>query len=208
MVRCRRAIPLRKLPREDTNYTNYPLNLLGLFDLIAIFPFWIGFVVPKQCLGFVRTLRVLRLLKFFRYSRNLQLTFIKFYRAYHNIKVIAFSIGIIWLFFAVACLKLEYSSQPENFESLLDAAWFTIVTGTTVGYGDIYPISLPGKIFVGLMLVPIIATIGASIAAVSTAFDKVQAEEDDPNVDPIMLFKKEQNRIKQIKKLNYNSIKD
>jgi voltage-gated potassium channel len=205
IIRCRRASSLMIdnicKPEED-HRTYYPFNLLGAFDFIAIFPFWIGFFLPSQFLGLVRTLRILRLLKFFRYSRSLQLTFIKFYRAYHNVKSIAFSIGIVWLFFAVVCLQLEYSKQPENFGSLFDAAWFTIVTGTTVGYGDISPISIPGKIFVGLMLVPIIATIGASIAAVNAAFDKVQAEEDDPSIDPLEIFKKERDRLKRIKKID------
>ena len=212
IARCWRAASQRKcIPHaayragqeeEDPRYTPYPFGPLGFFDFIAIFPFWIGFFVPGSWLGLIRTLRILRLLKFFRYSRSLQLTFVKFYRAYHNIKGIAFSVGIIWLFFAVVCLQLEYHIQPENFGSLLDAAWFTIVTGTTVGYGDISPISLPGKIFVGLMLVPIIATIGASIAAVNTAFDQVQAEEDDPSVDPLEVFKKERSRLKRIKELD------
>lgn len=191
----------RRLRTGDPRY-RYPFTLLGVFDFIAIFPFWIGFFVPTSWLGLIRTLRILRLLKFFRYSRSLQLTLIKFYRAYHNIKGIAFSVGIIWLFFAVVCLKLEYNSQPENFGSLFDAVWFTIVTGTTVGYGDSFPVSLPGKIFVGLMLVPIIATIGASIAAVNAAFDKVQAEEDDPSIDPLEVFNKERDRLKHIKELN------
>lgn len=202
ILRFIKGIPRWKLSKDDPRYARYPFSLLGVFDFIAIFPFWIGFFVPASWLGFIRTMRILRLLKFFRYSRSLQLTLIKFYRAYHNLKGIGFSIGIIWLFFAVMCLKLEQITQPENFNSLLDAAWFTIVTGTTVGYGDMFPIGTPGKIFVGLMLVPIIATIGACIAAVTAAFDQVQAEEDDPNVDPLTVFRQERLRQKRIKQLD------
>lgn len=182
--------------------TKYPFTMLGLIDFIAIFPFWVGFFVPAQYLGIVRVLRILRLLKFFRYSRDLQLTALKFYKAYHNIKGIAFSVCIIWLVFAVVCLKLEQDAQPEKFGSLLDTAWFTIVTGTTVGYGDRSPETPWGKLFVGLMLVPVIATIGASISAMNAAFDSIQKAADDPNMDPAKLWEEERRHRRELRQAN------
>jgi voltage-gated potassium channel len=119
---------------------------------------------------------------FFRYSRTLQLTALKFYRAYHNMKGIAFSLGVFWVFFSVLALSVE---QLEEFSSLLDAAWFTIVTATTVGYGDMYPVRVWGKLFVGLMLVPVISMMGMAFAAFANACDTVQELEDAPDVDPI-----------------------
>lgn len=182
--------------------TKYPFTILGFIDTIAIVPFWLGFFVPAGWLGVIRVLRILRLLKFFRYSRDLQLTALKFYRAYYNIRGIAFSVGIIWLLFAVMCLKLEQEAQPEKFGSLLDTAWFTIVTGTTVGYGDRSPETMWGKLFVGLMLIPIIATIGASISAMNAAFDAIQKEAEDPNVDPAVLFEAERERRRKLRDAN------
>lgn len=181
---------------------NYPINIWGVIDIIAVVPFWVGFFCPVEYLGLVRTLRILRAFKFFRYSRELQLTALKFYRAYHNLKGIFFSIGVIWLFFAVVCLQLEYKDQPDKFGSLLDAAWFTIVTGTTVGYGDMSPITMWGKVFVGLMLVPIIGSIGLSISAFTDACNSVQALEDDPNIDPIEEWKKERDRMKRRRRMD------
>jgi len=180
--------------------TSYPFNVWGLIDFIAILPFWVGFICPVQYLGIVRTLRILRALKFFRYSRELQLTALKYYRAYHNLKGMFFSIGIMWLFFAVACLELERKEQPEDFGSLLDVAWFTIVTGSTVGYGDMSPVTMWGKIFVGLMLIPVIGSIGMAISAFSDACNTVQQLEDDPTIDPIAEWKKERERMKARKK--------
>lgn len=181
--------------------TTYPFNFWGFIDAVAVIPFWIGFICPVEYLGIVRTLRILRALKFFRYSRGLQLTALKFYRAYHNLKGLVFSVGIVWLFFAIACLELERKEQPESFGSLLDVAWFTVVTGTTVGYGDASPVTIYGKIFVGVMLVPIIGSIGMAISAFSNACDSVQALEDDPSIDPIAEWKKERKRIKERRKL-------
>lgn len=181
----------------DAPNTSYPFNVWGLIDLLCVAPFWISFFVPVEMLGMVGVFRILRLLKFFRYSRTLQLTALKFYRAYHNLKGIAFSIGIAWLFFAVVCLNLEHKEQPDKFGSLLDGAWFTIVTATTVGYGDTYPTGLWGKVFVGLMLVPVISTMGMAFSAFSNACDSVQNLEDDPNIDPIEEWQKERERIKK-----------
>ena len=98
--------------------------------------------------------------------------------------------------------ELEQQAQPDKFGSLLDVAWFTIVTGTTVGYGDVSPSTFFGKIFVGLMLVPIIGSIGMAISAFSNACDTVQDLEDDPNVDPLEEWTKERERIRERRKLN------
>lgn len=181
---------------RDAPDTSYPLNVWGAIDLICIFPFWVGFFVPVSILGIIRSFRIFRLLKFFRYSRTLQLTALKFYRAYHNMKGIAFSIGVVWLFFAVVCLNLEYKEQPDKFGSLLDGAWFTVVTATTVGYGDASPTGLWGKLFVGVMLVPIISTMGMAFSAFANACDSVQELEDDPEIDPILEWKKERKRMR------------
>lgn len=180
--------------------TCYPFNIWGVIDFIAIVPFWVGFICPIEYLGLVRTLRILRALKFFRYSRGLQLTALKLYRAYHNLKGLGFSIAILWMFFAIVCLELEREAQPEKFGNLLEVAWFTIVTGTTVGYGDTSPDTFFGKVFVGLMLVPIIGSIGMAISAFSNACDAVQALEDDPNIDPLKEWTKERQKMKERRK--------
>lgn len=178
----------------------YPLNIWGLIDVVCVAPFWVGFLVPASMLGIVRSFRILRLLKFYRYSRTLQLTALKFYRAYHNLKGIAFALGIVWLFFAVVCLNLEHEAQPDKFGSLLDAAWFTVVTATTVGYGDASPTTLWGKLFVALMLVPIISTMGMAFSAFANACDTVQELEDDPDIDPLEEWRRERERVKERKK--------
>ena len=183
---------------------SYPFNVWGAIDLICVLPFWIGFFVPFETLGIIRTFRILRLLKLFRYSRNLQLTALKFYRAYHNLKGTLFALGVVWLFFAVVTLNLEHPEQSEKFGSLLDGAWFTIVTATTVGYGDASPTSVWGKVFVGLMLIPMVSTMGMAFAAFANASTTVQELEDDPEIDPIEEWKKERERMKRRKAANRN----
>jgi voltage-gated potassium channel len=186
----------------DQQRFSYPFTVWGAIDLACVLPFWLGFVVPTSFLGLIRAFRILRLLKFFRYSRTLQLTALKFYRAYHNLKGLGFSLGIIWLFFAVVCINLENAEQPDNFGSLLDGIWFTIVTATTVGYGDISPVGTLGKLFVGVMLVPIISTMGLAFSAFANACETVQTLEDDPAIDPIEEWRKERERMRRRREAN------
>ncbi|MDG2220369.1 MAG: ion transporter [Rubripirellula sp.] len=194
---------LRSNPRfYNAPTTSYPFNAWGAIDLLSFAPFWVGLFLPISFSGVIRSFRILRLLKFFRYSRTLQLTALKFYRAYHNLKGMAFSIAIVWLFFTAICLDLEHKAQPDKFGSLLDGAWFTIVTATTVGYGDASPVGVWGKLFVGAMLIPIISTMGMAFSAFSTACDTVQAIEDDPDVDPLNEWQKERERMRKRKKAN------
>lgn len=84
----------------------YPITAFGIVDLIAIVPFWIGFLpVVDPYLGIVRTLRVLRMLKFFRYSRDLQLMALGFYRAYFNLKPLLIATLMVFLFTAFCAVR-------------------------------------------------------------------------------------------------------
>jgi len=66
---------------QDEYGWHYPPSAIGIIDFISIAPFWISFFLPADWLQLVRTLRVFQLLKFFRYSRSLQLVALGFYRA-------------------------------------------------------------------------------------------------------------------------------
>jgi voltage-gated potassium channel len=126
----------------------YPMTAFGVIDLIAILPFWIGFIpFFGPHLHLVRTLRVMRMLKFFRYNRSLQLVALSFYRAWWNLKPLLFTTGMIILFSMFALYEVEGHEQPE-FRNLFTVAWFLEVTGTTVGYGDLSPQTTAGKLIV------------------------------------------------------------
>jgi voltage-gated potassium channel len=163
----------------------YPLTALGLIDLLAIFPFWIGFFVPAEWLGIVRSLRVLRLFKFFRYSRGLQLVAIGFRRAFDQIKYLCFPVVIAILFSTVAMYEAEHAAQPKAFESLFDAFWFTMVTATTVGYGDISPTTVIGKVIAMVTFVSVLSLFAGFIGVIGSALSKILDEEVDPTVDPV-----------------------
>lgn len=168
----------------------YPRTALGIIDLMSILPFWIGFIpFFGPYLHLVRTLRVVRLLKFFRYNRSLQLVALGFYRAWFNLRPLLFMTGIIVLFTMFALYEVEGPEQKE-FRDLFTVSWFLEVTATTVGYGDLSPESPAGKIIVMLFMIAGLAVVMACFSAITSAFDQVFAEEADPEIDPFKEFTK------------------
>lgn len=120
---------------------------MALIDLFAILPFFLPLLIPID-LRFIRALRLLRifrLLKLGRYSYALSLLS----RSLQNIKeVIAvafFALVIILILASSMMFYIENEAQPEKFSSIPDTMWWAIATLTTVGYGDIYPITPLGK---------------------------------------------------------------
>lgn len=183
----------------------YPTSAFGFIDLIAIAPFWVGFLpIISPYLHLVRTLRVLRLLKFFRYSRDLQLMSLAFYRAYFNLKPLIFTTVMVLLFTMFALYEIEGPYQ-EEFRNLFTIGWFLEVTATTVGYGDLSPQTIAGKIVVMCFMIVGLAIFMACFSAITSAFDKVFAEEADPNIDPLAEFAKVREERRQIEELDKNT---
>ncbi|MFL2748725.1 MAG: ion transporter [bacterium] len=141
----------------------YFFTPMALIDLLVIAPFFVSlFVADSRILRLLRLLRILRLLEGFRYSKSLN----------KLIKVIETrSNDLISSIFLLLCLLIitstgiyftESNAQPDKFGSILSSMWWSVATLTTVGYGDVYPITSLGKFFgslpaifgVGLFAIP------------------------------------------------------
>lgn len=179
---------------QDHYGWHYPHSAMGLVDLVSIIPFWAGFILSPQWMQLVRALRVFRLLKFFRYSRSLQLVALGFYRAAPALQPLCFSMSIIGLFCTVAVYEAERGAQPDKFRNLFDAMYFTMVTVATVGYGDITPVTAIGRIVVMFTFVTGLALFAGILGVMGSSFFKVMEEEIDPSIDPIEEFRKERER--------------
>ena len=179
---------------QDQHGWHYPHSALGIIDLVSIAPFWIGFFLPIEWLHLVRTFRVFRLLKFFRYSRSLQLVALGFYRAVPALRPLCFSMTVIGLFCTVAVFETEHPAQPGKFGNLFDAVYFTMVTVATVGHGDLCPVTPLGRIIVMFTFVSGLALFAGILGVLGSSFFKVMEEEIDPNIDPLEEFRKERER--------------
>lgn len=151
----------------------YIFSFYGIIDLIAILPFYLTSVLELTSLRVFRIFRIFRLFKLVRYNRALS----RFSIAFNIIKeelVLFLILTFIFLYIASAGIYyFEHDAQPEYFSSIIDSGWWAAVTLTTVGYGDVYPVTGAGKIFtlfilllgVGIITIPA----GLLASALSTA---------------------------------------
>jgi voltage-gated potassium channel len=138
-------------------------SFFGIIDLLAILPFYLSFGVDLRSLRALRFLRLFRVLKLVRYNRAMNHFTRAIKSAKEEIFLFIFITLILIYFAAVGIYYFENQAQPEHFSSIFDSLWWAIITLTTVGYGDVYPITVGGKIFTFLILM-----IGLGIVAIPT----------------------------------------
>ncbi|GGG41858.1 ion transporter [Bizionia arctica] len=138
-------------------------SFYGIIDLLAFLPFYLSFGVDLRSLRALRFLRLFRILKLVRYNRAMNHFASAIKSAKEEIFLFLFITVILIYFAAVGIYYFENKAQPENFASIFDSLWWAIVTLTTVGYGDVYPITVGGKVFTFFILL-----IGLGIVAIPT----------------------------------------
>ena len=138
-------------------------SFFGLIDLIAILPFYLTLGMDLKSLRAIRLFRILRLFKFLRYGNIME----KIKKSFNSIKreLFLFTLATLMLlyFSSIGIYYFENEAQPEVFASIFDAMWWSVATLTTVGYGDVYPITSGGKIFAS-----VIVFIGLGLVAIPT----------------------------------------
>ena len=138
-------------------------SFFGIIDLLAILPFYLSFGVDLRSLRALRFLRLFRILKLVRYNRAMIHFTSAIKSAKEEILLFLFITLILIYFSSVGIYYFENEAQPEHFSSIFDSLWWAIVTLTTVGYGDVYPITVGGKVFTFFILL-----IGLGIVAIPT----------------------------------------
>ena len=151
---------------EDPRYQDsahprlsYMLSPMALIDLLAILPFYLGFFV-KMDLRFLRVLRLLRILKLTRYSSAMSMLLDVFREEANSFFAGFFILAVLLVLAASGAYLAEHQIQPEKFGSIPAAMWWAMATLTTVGYGDVTPITPAGQIFGSL-----VAVVGIGMAA-------------------------------------------
>ncbi len=130
----------------------YGLTPLSLIDLVSILPFFTVLLFPGlSFINLIRLLRLLRLLKMSRYSHSVRTMGAVLYAKKEELIATAFAVFILLIFASSVMYFVEHEAHPKAFGSILDSMWWGVVTLTTVGYGDIYPITPLGK-FLGAIL--------------------------------------------------------
>jgi voltage-gated potassium channel len=126
---------------------------LALIDLLAILPFYLPMIIPID-LRFIRVLRLFRLfrlLKLGRYSRSLRTLGNVMKEKKEELIMTVFAVLILLVIASSLMYFIENKAQPTQFSSIPASMWWGVSTLTTVGYGDIYPITPAGK-FLGAII--------------------------------------------------------
>ena len=147
----------------------YLFTPLALVDLIAILPFYLSFYIALD-LRFLRGLRLLRLFKLARYSPALSALLDVIRKEAEALLAALFVLLILLVMSAAGIYILENEIQPDTFGSIPGAMWWAIVTLTTLGYGDVVPVTTGGKIFGGLIGLLGIGMIALPAAIMASGF--------------------------------------
>lgn len=163
--------PLRDVPvwRARLSYAAYPSVLI---DLLAIVPFYLAFFGPPD----LQVLLILRLARFFklaRYSPGMR-SLLEAVRAERRALLACLVIlGGLMIVAAAVMHVVEGAAQPDKFGSIPEAMYWAIITLTTVGYGDIHPVTNAGKLVAGFTAVMGLVMLSLPVGIIATAFAEV-----------------------------------
>lgn len=156
-------------------------SFFGLIDLFAILPFYLSFGLDLRSLRVLRMFRLFRLLKLVRYNRAMR-HFAKAMLLAKEQIILFMGVTLVLIYFAaIGIYYFENEAQPEHFSSIFDSLWWSIVTLTTVGYGDVYPITVGGRIFTFFILLIGLGIVAIPTGIISSSLTKVvepDAEEE------------------------------
>jgi voltage-gated potassium channel len=156
----------------------FVFSFFGIVDLLSILPFYLASGVDLRSIRAFRLLRLFRAFKLLRYSKAIR----RFHRALRIAREELVLYGLVTLlllyFSAVGIYYCENEAQPAAFSSVFDAMWWATCTLTTVGYGDVYPITAGGRIFTFFVLLIGLGIVAVPAGLVASALSKAREMED------------------------------
>ena len=145
-----------KLKKGAVSFVRYPFTFMALVDLLCILSSFRVVSSGMKVLKFLRMFRALRAFKFFRYSRSISIIVNVVKRQKVPLLAVC-SLAVAYIFIAA---MIVFNVEPDTFENFFDALYWSTISLTTLGYGDIYPVSVAGR------LVTMISTIvGMAVVA-------------------------------------------
>ena len=139
---------------------------------MAILPFFLSSGIDLRSIRIFRLMRLFRILKLFKYSDALR----RLSTAFKSIRseLVIFTVATLFLLnvSAVGIYYFENPAQPEEFKSIFHSLWWSVTTLTTVGYGDMYPVTFGGKIFATLIVYIGIGMVAVPTGLLASAFSE------------------------------------
>ena len=162
---------------------DYSFSFYGIIDFAAILPFYLALLGAEGAMlrsfRALRLLRIFRLLKIVRYNRAVDRLLKALSESKEEFTLFFFTTLILLFISAAGIYYFEHPEQPEKFSSILHSLWWAVVTLTTVGYGDVYPITLGGRVFTFIILLIGLGVVAAPAGLIASALSRVREAESD-----------------------------
>jgi voltage-gated potassium channel len=154
-------------------------SFYGIIDFLSILPFYITTGVDLRSL---RAFRLLRLFKLFRYTKSIRRMRQALHLAREELMMFTALALILLYLSATGIYYFEQEAQPEKFSSVFQSLWWAICTLTTVGYGDIYPITAGGKVFTFIILMIGLGMVSIPAGIVASSISKAREMEKEDSM--------------------------
>jgi len=144
-----------KFPSSKNPFLRYVFSFIGMIDLFATLPFFLPFVatIDLRVLRILRMFRLLRILKLTRYNNAFRLIVKVFRNQKEKLGITIFFMGIMFLLASSIMFFMENAAQPDKFPNIPATMWWAVGALTTVGYGDVYPVTLLGRTLGGIIAI-------------------------------------------------------
>lgn len=179
----------------------YIKSPMAVIDLLAIIPFYLPMIIPidLRILRILRLTRLFRIFKINRYTKSLKLIVKVLKRKKEELLITLFVTMIMLLLSSAIMYIIETNDQPENFPNIIAAFWWAIATLTTVGYGDVYPVTVWGKIISGIIALLGVGLVALPTGIISSGFIE-ELETKNDNINKRKRIKKVQKGIRKLNK--------
>lgn len=156
----------------------FATSFFGVIDLLAILPFYLSLGFDMRSVRAFRLLRLFRILKLARYNAAVR----RFHRAlpiaWEELVLFGIVAVIVLYLAAVGIYHFENEAQPDAFASVFHSLWWAVATLTTVGYGDIYPVTVGGRVFTFVVLIVGLGIVSIPAGLIASALSKARESDE------------------------------
>ncbi len=172
----------KKRNEKYSTRIQYIFSFYGIIDVVSILPFYLPTLISfdLRIVRILRLVRLVRILKLGRYSKSIKTIGVIIKESKPELTITFFVAFILLTLSSTLIFYIENQAQPDKFENIGEAFWWSVATLTTVGYGDVYPITGLGKFLSAIIALTGIGFIALPTGIISSAFiEKVKKDKEE-----------------------------
>jgi len=172
----------------------YVVSAMAIVDLVAILPFYLPMFLPTSVLGMraLRLVRLFRILKLNRYSDAMASIGQVIKEKRRELSGSFFFVSLLMVISSLLMYAIEHDAQPQVFRNAFSGLWWAVATLTTVGYGDIYPVTVMGRIIGAFIAILGIAAVAIPTGIISSGLLESMSRGKDGGACPEKVSKEKQ----------------